>query len=208
MQSPKHLIVLEDMLLNLLMWWLANGLIQFLTNVSLTLRLFITWKLAFPKGSDLRAIRRVFFYYLISDVTYQYFCHIVLGIHTDHLWASAGGNYTRCKYQGSEITGAIMKLVFDWMDWTPASWCHLMPDHKSETLYGISCWEYNYFKNIPYLLKASCSLLICSVLLVSPMPREVSQRSPELITNPCTDHNNSVQIKKSLQLLLLMSMGA
>lgn len=108
-------------------------------HVGLSLGLIITWKLVFPKGSDLREIQRP-----ISDVTNHNFWHIVLGTHTDHLWASVGGKYTRCEHQKSEIIGAITKLVFHWMDWTPASGCHLMPDHKLETLYGISCWETSY----------------------------------------------------------------
>lgn len=133
------------------------------------------------------------FHNLLSDVTRYHFCHIVLGtqITSGPVWEGT----PHVQIPRVRDHWSYLKLVFHWTDWTSASGCNLMPDCKFETLCSIYCWESSGFKNIPYLLKASYSLLFCFVLLVIPVSREVSQLiTPEFITEPSIDHNTSVQI--------------
>lgn len=168
MQSSEGLLTLEALLPNSLTRLLAVGLVS--SPGGPHLRLLITRSLFSPK--EVIWDRQSVFYNLISDETHHHLCHIVLGtqINLGVMWE---GTTQGCEYQGSEITGAILKLSFYWMDWTPASQWHLRPDSKLETKYGYFFQRILILtaKHLLHLLNASCSLLFGFATLESPISR-------------------------------------
>ena len=152
MQSSEGLTYLQDLLPNSPgdYWPLASVLTMWALHKTAH-----HMAVCFPKRNWLKR-DKVCFYNLISDVKHHHFCHILLStqINPGVMWE---GTIQECEYQGSENIRDLLKLVFLQMDWTPASWCHLMPDCKLEPLCGISCWEFSNLlqKNIKYQLNAS-----------------------------------------------------
>lgn len=90
--------------------WLFAGSLSFSTEM------LIIWQLNL-RPNDLREREKrkrapdkgcSVFYNLISEVTYHYFCCILLVIETD--WPSVGRNYPRCEYQEVGIIGGWTQM--------------------------------------------------------------------------------------------------